>query len=255
MASADGGWSVEQHSTQPATRAATPRQQGRRGSYMDAVIRRRLSMAVRALEFSKEQPSTDAGYNAVISRLEEDVGRANDLILQERDGRTSERIGRDRRVVLRRSMQMQLRHLSAVATAAAETRPDLAGKYKVSEHRSAHRVFVSTAKSLLLAAVVDKDVLLANGLGATFLEELSSAIEQFERATANSHTGRVGHISARSGLSDVVEDALTMVGILHGFNRMRFAAEPQLLAAWMSARNIAGPFRHSTQPPAEGRAA
>ena len=44
-----------------------------------------------------------------------------------------------------------------------------------------------------------------------------------------------------------------MVQILDGLNAVRFAKEPELLAAWKSARNVFGPFtRTRDDEPEEG---
>jgi hypothetical protein len=44
-----------------------------------------------------------------------------------------------------------------------------------------------------------------------------------------------------------------MVQILDGLNAVRFAKEPELLAAWKSARNVFGPFTRSREDePEEG---
>ena len=39
------------------------------------------------------------------------------------------------------------------------------------------------------------------------------------------------------------------VGILDGLNRDRFAGDADLFAGWLSARNVAGPFRRQAPDP------
>jgi hypothetical protein len=43
------------------------------------------------------------------------------------------------------------------------------------------------------------------------------------------------------------------VGILDALNRARFASDSELFAGWLSAGNVAGPFRR--QPPDRNKAA
>ena len=63
--------------------------------------------------------------------------------------------------------------------------------------------------------------------------------------------GRRIHIAAAVELDVVAGDAVQIVRVMDGHNRVRFAGDPDLLAAWRSASNVIGPAR--TGGRADGR--
>jgi hypothetical protein len=50
-----------------------------------------------------------------------------------------------------------------------------------------------------------------------------------------------GHIGAAADLQAIAGDVVQIVRLFDGLNRFRFAAEPDLLAAWTAASNVIGP--------------
>jgi hypothetical protein len=46
-------------------------------------------------------------------------------------------------------------------------------------------------------------------------------------------------------------DAVQIVRVLDGHNRVRLAGDPDLLAAWRSASNVIGPSRSAAKPETE----
>ncbi|MGH7581643.1 MAG: hypothetical protein ACREL5_00285 [Gemmatimonadales bacterium] len=208
-------------------------------------------MLIRVLEFSRAHTSTDASYAAVLQRLDDSITRAKALQLQERDGRTRERGAIERRRVQRRAIATRLQHLVRTARAAAIDDPALVGQFRLTEGRSPNRVFLTAAQSMLAFAQSNKDLLVQAGLGETLLDELTTAVDQFDAETTTSHQGRVDHVGARTDLEAVIGECMMDVGLLDGLNRTRFAADAELLGAWESVRNIPGPFRHTNTPEPE----
>lgn len=200
-------------------------------------------MTVRALEFSQQQPSDDAGYTAVVARLQRDIDRADQLIMLAGNGDVGEHGAHQTRSELRRAIEQQLRHLVAVAETAAADHPEFHLQFARVRSDIPNRVMLGRAEAMLVSARLAQDVLLANGLGATFVAELQASLDRYSGATADVHNGRINHVGANAELRDVVSDAAAMVGILDGFNRLRFAGDAQRLAAWKSVRKVAGPFR------------
>jgi hypothetical protein len=220
---------------------------------MQADIRRKLSMAARALEFSTAHPDTDPSYTAVVSRLDESITRARALEVAESTGHTRESAAHARRRLLRRAITDQLLHLVRVGAAAAHTRLDLVGEFPPVDVHRPNRAFLAAARVMLTKATTEKDLLLATGLGATFLDTLGKLLDQFDVDTEASHTGRSEHVVASANLVAEVAECVMEVGILDGLNRARFAGDADLFAGWLSARNVAGPFRR--QVPDEPKAA
>jgi hypothetical protein len=210
---------------------------------MQADVRRKLSMAARALDYSRAQPSTDAGHTTVVTRLEERVARADALAIQERDGRVGERAATTLRRELRIEIQEMLRHLVRTAKVAGRSDPALAGDFVLPKLSGPYRTFATSAKAMLAAASPLKDALAANGLGDTLLDDLTTALEKFDEATTAAHTARREHVGGRADLIAVADECVEQVRLLDGLNRKRFKTQPELLAAWESASNVVGPFK------------
>ncbi|MES2306990.1 MAG: hypothetical protein V4558_15925 [Gemmatimonadota bacterium] len=210
---------------------------------MQGKIRRKLSMAARALDFARTHASTDAGYTTIVTRLEERVARADTLAIQELDGVGGESAAVARRADLRHTMHERLlRHLARVAGLATRAHPELAGQIVMPRTNIPNRAFLTAAKSMLAGATARTDLLLPFGLGDTLIPELTKAIEQFDAATSTAHSGRVGHVGARADLTAVTEECVALVGVLDGLMATRYNGDAENLAAWESARNVLGPF-------------
>jgi hypothetical protein len=218
---------------------------------MQADIRWKLSMAARALEFSRANPSTDASHVGVVTRLGEQLTRADALAIQERDGRLIARNAVERRQVIRRTLEQQtLRHLMRVATAAARENPTAAGLFALPRHPGPYRTFITSARAMLTAATAHRDLLIQHGLGETTIEYLTGALAEFETATANQHAGRREHVAARAELINVANECVELVGLLDGLNRARYEDDAPLLAAWESARNLVTRYKANAELPA-----
>ena len=55
--------------------------------------------------------------------------------------------------------------------------------------------------------------------------------------------GRRIHVAAAVELDVVAGDAVQIVRVMDGHNRVRFVGDPDQLAAWRSAANVIGPSR------------
>jgi hypothetical protein len=62
----------------------------------------------------------------------------------------------------------------------------------------------------------------------------------------------LAHIGARADLIAVARELVELAGVLDGINRFRFRNDPELLAAWESARNVVGPFKRVGEMPVGG---
>jgi hypothetical protein len=210
---------------------------------MNAVTRRKLSMATRVLDFEQAHIATDVGHVALVARFEALVTKADALALRQRGGTLSERAATNRRLQFRDAITRQLRHLVQVAEVAAKGEPALAGHFVAAPRQAPHRTFLTAAKTLLAAATTHEALLVPQGLGERFVAELGTGVTTFEALSETIHAGRRDHVGARAELQAVSEEIGEVVRLLDGLNRARFDGQPELLAAWESARNVEGPFR------------
>jgi len=209
---------------------------------MRAEIRRKLAMAMRVLDFIMGHPGTDASYGPIVTRLQQLIARADALAEQERNGRVSESGALKRRRQLRASVQSQLQHLVYVARSAGRSDPAFDGKFTSPRAKSPNKTFIVSARAMVAAAVLLKDQLVAAGLGETLLDSLSAELNDLDSATAAAHGGKAAHVGARAELDAIGDGIVEAVTILDGLNRERFKDDQEMLAAWASARNVAGPF-------------
>ena len=212
---------------------------------MEAAIRRLLAMAARVLDFVKAQPaSTDPGYQALVSALQELVARGDEVALQQQEGATAQAVAVRQRAELRRRMiRDQVRYLVRVAQRAAKSNPGFAGQFRMPRGGGPLKDFITSVKALLAAAEPEKDLLVSLGLGGTFLDDLTASISSFDDATGQAHAGQRGHVSARAELVAIGKEIVEVTNALDGWFRVQFTNDPQSLAAWEVARNVVGPFR------------
>lgn len=107
-------------------------------------------------------------------------------------------------------------------------------------------------KGMLALAEANRELFITKGLSGTLLDDLRAAVTGFDKATGESHAGRRDHVGASADLREVAREVLKLVAQLDGLNRYRFRADPELKAAWNSARDVIGPFTPTEVKPPEG---
>jgi hypothetical protein len=139
---------------------------------------------------------------------------------------------------------------------AAAERPELLDRFRLPGLRSTHKSFLIATKAMLAEAVASKDLMVSHGLTESLLEDLARMITQFEEATETGFIGQRGHVGARADLLAVAAEIMELVEWLDGLNRYRFRENPELQAAWDSARNVVAPSSRSRagKPPVDGGA-
>jgi hypothetical protein len=219
---------------------------------MEGLTRRKLTMAARALAFAQAHPATDAGYTALVTRLQGRLADADALAIRQHDGHASEMASHARRDAVRRSVQqVQLQHLVRVAKLAARDHPELDLAFVYPAGDSSEKAFVTAAKALLASALEQKELLVSLGLGETLLDELTAAIAQYGQFATESDSHHLDHVGARAELNVAADDCLRYTRVLDGIYRNRFRLDADTLAAWESAKNVMGPLygRTPTEAP------
>jgi hypothetical protein len=217
---------------------------------MRAPLRRRISRARRALDFAIAHPLPDSGYTTVINRLKAEIDQADGLGMLQGTGDEREHAALLRRQTVKKTTATQLlRRLCRLAKVAAADHPDLANKFVLPRKGPTH-AFVLKAEAMLADAVTAKDVLSSVGLGDNFITQLTQAVADLDSATDNAHAARNDHVGATGGLPALLNRCDTDVAVLDTFMQVEFANDAQALAAWRSAKNLAGPFKaHAAETP------
>lgn len=205
-------------------------------------------MARRALDFALAHPQADTGYTAVVTRLQKEVDQADAVSVLQNTGDEREHAAIARRTAVRQEVRAQhLLRLSRLARRAAKEHPELAGRFTMPKASAPNRVFLIKATSMLEDATAQKDVLASIGLGDTFIEELTAAVAALELATTDAHTARNDHVGAAAELERVASICAADVAVLDTFMRKIYANDELALAAWRSAKNLAGPFKSKSE--------
>ncbi len=213
---------------------------------MEAVNRRVLAMADRVADFTRAHPSTDGGFVAVLAQFQASVTRGQALAQQERDGRIAEQVAvASRRALRYNTIVPLLRHLSRVGSTLASG----AEQFQLPRNGAPNAVLITAARSMLAAATAQKDALQQAGLGDTLLDELTQAITQFASATDGAISARRQHVGAHADIRAVADQLLQDVHILDGLIRSEYRNDPELLAAWTSARSVVRPVRVGRRGP------
>lgn len=213
---------------------------------MKAEARRKIEMAVRALEFSQAHPDDSDGYRVALQQLEEQVALSDQLADQQREGMAEVRAATARKRDLIRVMRRrQLVHLARVAQRAARELPELAQKFDLPRLPIPYLAFISGARTMAAEARRHTELLIKHGLVERILDGLERSLDQFDRAVEQGSEGRRVHIGASARLDSLANDMVQLVGVIDGANRDRFADDRDLMTAWKSASKVVVPRRGS----------
>jgi hypothetical protein len=206
---------------------------------MRALTRRQLEMGQRVLEFSRQHADPSPGYVAAAARLQERLERAQQLARQQVDGRSEVRTSTLRKAELRRLMlSAHLHHLASVARFAAVEEPEVLQKFDFPPDATTYLAFRTVAAGMVAEAESRKELLMKHGLSDEVLSNLKVVLDQFESEVEQGAAGRLAHVGATAELVTVAEEVVQMVKVMNALVRIRFANQPELLAAWESASNV-----------------
>ena len=196
-------------------------------------------MAVRVRVFSDTHPSADPSWVIVFGRLKEGIDRLIALSGQQVGGFLSKHASTLRRRDIRRRLRDGLmRHLVTIAEDAASEKAELRDKIQLPAHNLSNARFQAFVRTMLEQGQAEKELLVKHGLTSTLLDDLAAAVAEFDASVAETNTGRQDHILASAELERVSNELVQLVAMMDGINRYRFAKEPQLLAAWESAKHV-----------------
>lgn len=195
-------------------------------------------MAVRVRDFNRANPSTDPAFIAAAGRLDEGILKLSALENTQSGGFTSKHSATVRRRQYRRRLRDGLlRHLVTVAQDGAAKHPELDG-FRLPEHNLTTGAFQAQAHKLLDQGLARKDLLVECGLSPALLDDLKATLDQFDASVAATNDGLLGHVMASAALKLVSDELMQIVAIMDGINRYRFEGQPELMAAWESARHV-----------------
>ena len=220
---------------------------------MRAQLRRRLEMAERVRDFLRAHETEGVGQLLGLVKLEELVQRAQVLAAQQRVGVAITRQATKQREAVRRALQSKLlRYLRVVGKVAAKQNGELANQFPLPPGNTSQQALLTAARATLENATAQKDVFVALGMSQKVLEDLASAVAEFDKTLEATREGRREHVGASADLEAVCAAIAEQVQLLDGVVQYRFGDDAELMGAWHSARNVLGPFKPKEQTPGEG---
>jgi hypothetical protein len=219
---------------------------------MNATLRRRLERAVRVRDFIRAHRTDGAGEATALTRLEELIQRADVLAAQQRAGRVATRAASMQRAELRHVLQSKLLiYLAAVGAVAAKGNTELAPQFHLPPSGTSNQAFVTAARGMLQQATAQKDLLVSRGMSPQLVDDLTATLAKFEQTLEATRAGRRDHVGASADLESVLSEITGQVRLLDGLVRYRFSDNAELMGAWASVRDVLGPFRSKSEPPAQ----
>src|SRR2546423_776762 len=199
---------------------------------MRAQLRRRLEMAERVRDFLRAHATDGVGQGLGLAKLEELLARAQVLAEQQAVGVARTRRATKHRQEVKRALQRKiLRYLRVVGQGAAKQNGELANEFPLPPRNASHEALLTAARATLEKATARKDVLVTLGMSQKVLDDLTSAVSEFERTLEASREGRREHVGASAVLAAIVE-AGGGTGELHdGDGLYRFGVDEELLDA------------------------
>ena len=216
---------------------------------MNALLRRRLEMAARVRDFLRAHQMDGVGQGLGLAKLEELLERAENLATQQRTGVAVVRSATKQRQEIRRALQPKiLGYLSVVGVVAATQNAELAEQFRMPPPNATHQALLTMSRAILEKATAQKQLLVSLGMSEHVLEELATALGEYEQTLEATHAGRREHVGARADLNAVAADISKQLRLLDKVVRYRFGDNAELMGAWESARNVAGPFKSKNEP-------
>ena len=221
------------------------------GSVMNAQLRRRLEMAARCRDFLRAHQMDGVGQDLGLTKLEQLLEQAENLVTQQRTGTAVERAATKQRRDLRRALQPRiLGYLSAVGAIAASQNAELAEQFRMPAPNTTHQGLLTMSRAILEKATAQKDLLVKLGMSESVLDELATALGQYEDTLQATSAGRREHVGAKADLKAVAADITKQLRLLDKVVRYRLGDNPELMGAWESARNVNGPLHTTNEPQA-----
>src|SRR6185503_4448117 len=172
-------------------------------------------MAARVRDFLRAKQMDGVGEGLGLARLEELLERAENLATQQRTGVAAVRSATKQRKEIRRVLQPKiLGYLSVVGAVAATRNAELAEQFRMPASNATNQALLTKSRAILEKATAQKDLLMSLGMTEHVLEELATAVGEYEQTLEATSAGRREHVGARANLETVAAEISEQVRLL-----------------------------------------
>jgi len=223
-----------------------------KGGVVKKNLLRRLEMAERVRSFLRTHQTDGVGEVLGLAKLEELLARAQELSTQQRIGVAKSRQATKQRNGIKRVLQGKLlKYMRVVGRVAAKQKGELANEFPLPAQNATFEALVTSARATLEKATAQKDVLVGLGMTQQVLDDLAAELGEFEKTLEATRTARQEHAGASADLEAISAEITEQVRLLDGVVQYRFGDNAELMGAWHTARNVAGPVNSKNEPDAE----
>lgn len=110
--------------------------------------------------------------------------------------------------------------------------------FQMPKSAKVNQPLIAAAGAMAEAAEKQRDVFLARGLPPDFIERLKSAAAELDAARNSKTESARRQITATAALKEQVRQGRKAVRLLNAILQPRLAKDPDLLAAWKSAKRV-----------------
>lgn len=217
-------------------------------------LRLQHESGTRVLEFCKANPADTAAFTTAVQALEAVLGAALAADQAFGGGLNTVREATLTRKAEADGIQVMVSAVGRIARAIGRDQPGFAARYRIPRSDRSFRGIHNRARELLTRVRAEQDRFTAFGFTAEMADELAARLDRFEAGMTLGNTGLRTHVAARAEARDLTRRLRRHMEELNAINQVRFHDDPDLLAAWNSARNVES--KAPGKPgPEEGRAA
>lgn len=200
-----------------------------------------LAMVARALAFIRANPDDNPVTTQVADRLSDLAQRAEILVTQQRAGQMGVSAAGADKAEIRATILDDIAAVTGVARVAAKEHPDLTVHRRRPRRRSDETTVLTTARVVAAEARSALEVMAPYGLTPAMLDSLTAGIAAYEAAMTRQSNSLAAQVGAGAELEAVSAAIMDVVRNLDALFRVRFRNDPERMAAWKSARNVAWP--------------
>lgn len=202
--------------------------------------RNQFDAASRVKQHGIDHPLTpaNAAATAAFTALNASIAQVQTIDSQRLNGIGTSAGATQERQLLRKQLRSALSDLSRVSkTLDKTTYPDVAAQLKIGVLNSGAALLAFANNALAVVEPI-KEVFIARGAVATFVEDLEALVADFIAAGGRGSGGRGTRIGSNAGLPVALRACMAQVRILDGIMSIMLKPTPGLLAEWKAAKRI-----------------
>jgi hypothetical protein len=207
---------------------------------MDRVARTALSSFQRVQQFITQLPQAESSptLGAQAAELDDVIARLSSSSIDQEAGRRFVRVHSESQRNLRRSLYAD--HMQPISRVAREVFgvSGMDRAFRMPPKSVADRTLLAAAGAMAEAAQKEQEMFVKHGLAPDFIDTLKGSAAALDVArSAKVESGR-RRVTATAAVTELVKRGKKAVRLLNAILQPRLAKDPELLAAWRSAKRV-----------------